>query len=276
MTAVVLRRPSGPEQVAAERHLTGALADLQQAAAVHILLQAEAQAAAAAAAHELRWQGSNGSVGLPAAELQELLEEALRQLTCTEGLELAAAAQLLTHQAEEQAMQQVERQVGAAAAAEPGSDASARAQPEAADLASLLHSPPTAVELELLCLVALLPCWEAVLQRLTRSQGPCKAAGGMGHVFSRNAAAAQAVQLLCSACTEQPDDVLAQHPALLAEVCRCSFRFTCAYAALLARHQRTACEGTRAAAEAARRRVAHAAKHPDHVSSYLLAKGCTL
>lgn len=279
VVAVVLRRPAGPEQAAAERHLTAALACLQRAAAVHGLLLAEAQRAAASAALDLRGWRSNGmghGQALPACEQHQLLEEALRYLTCSQGLQLAAAAQLLTRQAEERGVQEAEQQAGPAAAMAAGVDVPQLAELHGTDLASLLHKPPTALELDLLCLVALLPCWEAVMQRLANLGAPGKAAGSRSHDAATSAAAAHAVQLLCSACTERPDDVLAQHPALLAEVCRGSFHLTCAYAAVLVRHQQAAAEGTRAAAQAARWRVAHAVKHPDHVSSYMLAKGCIL
>lgn len=280
VTAVVLRKPPGPEMAAAERHLTSALAGLQQAAAVLGLLQEELHAAAAAAACNLRCLGSTGSAGqapcLAATERRQLLEEALQHLTCSEGLELAAAAQLLAQRADEKAMQQAQQHTALEGTTEQGSDAALCAQPAGPALAVLVHSPPTALELELLCLVALLPCWEAVLQQLTRPDGHGEARSSWGHDAAGSAAAAQAVQLLCSACGEQPEGVLAQHPALMAEVCRRSFRLTCAYATLLVQHQRAAAEGTRAAAAAARWRVAHAVKHPDHVSSYLLAKGCTV
>jgi ribosomal protein S14 len=128
--------------------------------------------------------------------------------------------------------------------------------------------------------MALLPFWEGTLQRLAEPHTPAaqrpSSPGDGSRQRDAPAGAAQqaaaAVQLLCAACGSQPQAVLRQHPALLAEVCRQSFRFTCAYAPLLAAQQRAAADDTRTAAEAARRQLAHATKYRDHVADYLLAK----
>lgn len=288
MAAVVLRRAPGPQQAAAERALLATLAGLQQTAAVQGLLHGAAQQAAAVAATDLKCRNSDrhsswiGAGALAGAEQRSLLEEALQQLTSS-ALETLAAAQLLLHYAEQQQ---------AAAAVEPaarnaeGTEQALEEQPAPGTLGGLLHSPPTMIELELLCLVVLLPCWEATLRRLARLEGsafqPADAAADSTSSSSGECTAAgsraveQALQLLCTACTSQAEAMLQLHPALPAEVCRRSFSFTCCYAALLEEHQRQAEGDTRTAREAARWRVVHAAKHDDHVTSYLLAKGCTL
>lgn len=258
VTVAVL--PAAPAAAAAaEQHLLAALGGLQAAAAAQELLQQAAQHAAAAAAAQLAaGGGSSSAVGCLPDDRRRLCAEALRHLTSPACLEAAAAAQLLLQYAQ------------------PGEQQQDQQQPSQR-LATLLHSPPTALELELLCLAALLPGWEATLRRLAGllDEPASRAGGSSSGDAAADAAACQAVTLLCDACASQPEAVLGQHPALLAEVCRQSFRFTCAFAPLLVAHLRTAASGTRPTAEAARWRAEHAAKHADHVTDYLLAKGCS-
>lgn len=278
-TAVaVLPAPPG-EQAAAEQQLLSTLGGLQQAAALQSIAHSAAQQAVAAATAQLR-QGYSRSMRFT-AEQQQLREEALQQLTSSTCLQAAASAHLLAQRAQQEA--ESAALAAAAAAAAAGQQAEAPQQAAAQALSGLLHSPHTPLEVELLCLMALLPCWEGTLQRLAelhtaaaqqpRSTGDgssCQQDAPAG--AAQQAAAAAAVQLLCAACASQPQAVLRQHPALLAEVCRQSFRFTYAYAPLLAAQQRAAADDTRTAAEAARRQLAHATKHRDHVADYLLAK----
>ena len=287
MAAVVLPLPPGPRQAGAEGHLLASLSGRLQATAVQAALTAAAQQAAGAAATALqRSAGDVHGTGLAAEERRQLLQEALQELTSSAGLEAAAAAQLLAQRAEQQVeaqQQQEQQQRGSADAANVATQQDGQPE-EAADnvLAALLHSPPTQVEIELLCLVALLPDWEGTMRRLADLQDdtlqPASSGGSSSTacITAGGAAAQQAVQLLCDAAAGQLDALVAVHPALPAEVCRRSFRFTCAWGALLARQQRAAADGTRPAAEVARWRVAHAAKHADHVSDYLRSLGCTL
>ena len=263
-TAAVML-PSPPvQQVAAEKALLDALAGLQHAAAAHGVLHAAAQQAVHHAAARLRLYAGGGgcddsredgrAARLGAAERQQLLAEALQHLTSPASLEVAAAAQLAAQQ-HPPAGRDAEEQRGS-------------------PLASLLHSPPTRLEVQLLCLVVLLPGWEVTLRRLAGLEPGGESLSCGGECGSARAAQ-QAVQLLCGACASQPDAVLAQHPALLAEVCRESFRFTACFAPLLGEDLRAAAADTETAAEAARWRAAHATKHVDHVTDYLLAKGCS-
>lgn len=252
--------PAPPQAAAAaEQHLLAALAELQAATAAQELLQQAAQHAASAAASQLAVGG--GTAACLPSHRRRLCGEALQHLTSPACLEAAAAAHLLLK------------------CAQPGRQQE-QGPEQAVQLAALLHSPRTALEIELLCLAALLPGWEAALRRLAglRDEPPPLArAGGSsgGGDAAAEAAACQAATLLCDACASQPEAVLEQHPALLAEVCRQSFRFTCAFAPLLGDHLRAAAGGTRPAAEAARWRAEHATKHADHVTDYLLAKGCS-
>ncbi|KAL4856900.1 hypothetical protein ACK3TF_002942 [Chlorella vulgaris] len=279
IAAVVL--PSAPEQQKdAERQLIDTLSRLQQQAAVQGILQQAAQQAAAAAAAQLgsrRGCGNEGDNpgdaslrGQEAQQQQQLKEEALRYLTSPACLELAAVAQLLTQRA-----QHAEARQPVAELAEQHQDS----------LAALLHSPATELELELLCWVALLPGWEAALHRLAgfgkgalagrRSSSDSALGESKSSRLHTHAAQQQAMQLLCGACACQPQALLRRcRPELLAEVCRQSFRFTCGYAALLQQQQRAAAEGTEREAAAAKRHLAHATKHCDHVSQYLRAKCC--
>ena len=271
LAAVVL--PSPPhQQAAAEQRLTATLARLQQAAAVHDILHDAAQQAAATARSRMQFGGKSGIGPLGAEEEEQqqqrrqLREEALCYLTSPACLEAAAAAQLLARRAQHN----LERQPGLGAQA----------------LGGMLHSPATQLELELLCLLLLLPGWDAMLRRLAgldeqtlgRSSSRCSGDGGSGSGGggggSSGALARHAAQLLCAACSSQAQAVLQQPPELLAEVCRQSFRFTCSYATLLVEQRRQAAEDTQAAADAARHRLAHATKHRDHVSNYLQAKCC--
>lgn len=267
--AVILPAPP-TQQAAAERQLLAALAGLQGAAAAHSLLASAVQQAAGAAAAQLRYGGGrsissaeSGGSRLPPspAERPSLLAEALEHLTSPARLEAAAAAQLLLQQAERLTQQQQQWP-----------------DEQAPPLARLLHSPPTALESELLCLAVLLPAWEATLRRLAGLDADQHAVSstdadqrGSGCPTSP-AAVQQAVQLLCAACASQPESVLAQHPALLAEVCRHSFRFTACVAPLLARQLSEAAGDTPAVSEMARWRAAHLLKHADHASDYLLVK----
>ena len=264
MAAVVLPGQASPTAAAAaEQHLLAALGALQLAAAAQGLLQAAAQQAAAAAAAQLRWSGRSSS-DAHEAQRRALLAEALQHLTSPACLGAAAAAQLLAQRAQQ------------LAAPQPQADQPqerAHAAPAAA-LACLLHSPPTQLEVELLCYVALLRSWEAMLVRLAGIDAPCSLRLAGSSASGSSDAAQQAQQLLCSACSTQPQAVLAQHPALLAEVCRASFRFAAAYAPLLAGQLVAAADDTRSAAEAAQWRAAHATKHADHVSDFLRAKLC--
>lgn len=261
--AVILPAPPA-QQAAAEQQLLAALAGLQGAAAAHNLLATAAQQAAGAATAQLRYRGSgsssqtgsSGSSGLTPspAERPCLLAEALEHLTSPACLEATAAAQLLMQTAEQQQRQQ-------------------QADEQPPPLARLLHSPPTALEVELLCLAALLPSWETTLQRLAGLAADQQEAGS-SDTFScqPSPAVQQAMKLLCTACASQPATVLSQHPALLAEVCRRSFRFTAGLAPLLARQLAEAAGDTPAVLQAARWRAAHLLKHADHASDYLLAK----
>lgn len=263
VAVVLLPSQSNPAAAAAaEQHLLAALGGLQQAAAAQGLLQVAAQQAAASAASHLRL-GSHADA--PTAERHSLLAEALQHMTSPACLEAAAAAQLLAQRAHQ------------LAALPPPAGQPQEHEPEAAALKGLLHSPPSQLELELLCYMALLPSWEAMLARLAglaaptgqqcgSSSGNCSPSSGI------LSAVQQAVQQLCAACRGRPDVVLSLHPALLAEVCRVSFRFAAVYAPVLAAHLAAAVDDTRSAAAAARWRAAHATKHADHVSDYLQAK----
>ncbi|KAI7842689.1 hypothetical protein COHA_003620 [Chlorella ohadii] len=263
-TVVLPSQASPVAAAAAERHLLAALGTLQQAAAAQRLMHAAAQQAAAAAARQLRW--SSYSDAAAAAERSALLAEALQHLTSPASLEAAAAAQLLAQRAQQLA--------ALPPPADPLQGQDQRPQPTA--LEGLLRSLPSQLELKLLCYVALLPSWEAMLARLAGLAAPTaqqRVGSSSGSSSSGSPdAAQQAVQLLCAACKERPDAVLALHPALPAEVCRISFRFAAAYAPLLASHIAAALDNTRSAAAAARWRVAHATKHADHTSDYLQAK----
>lgn len=258
---VVLPNQATPAvAAAAERHLLAALGALQQAVAAQGLLRAAAQQAAAAAAGQLHLGSSFRGA---AQERHALLAESLQHLTSPAALEAAAAAQLLVRRM---------HQLGAVTPAD-GQKQVQEHDPQAAALAGLLHSPPSQLELELLCYMALLPSWEAMLARLAGLAAPpdqqCSRGGSHG-------AAKHAVEQLCGACREQPDAVLALHPALPAEVCRVSLRFAAAYAPLLEAHLAAAMDDTRSAAAAARLRAAHATKHADPASDYLQAKLCAL
>ncbi len=257
-TVVLPSQASPVAAAAAEQHLLAALGTLQQAAATQQLMHAAAQQAAAAAAGHLRLSSYSNAA---AAERCTLRAEALHHLTSPASLEAAAAAQLLVQRA---------RQLAAPPPpADPQQGQEQRPQPT--ELGGLLRTLPSQLGLELLCYVALLPSWEAMLARLAGLAAPT-AQQRPGSSSGSSSAALQAVQLLCAACKERPDAVLALHPALPAEVCRISFRFAAAYAPLLASHIAAALDNTRSAAAAARWRVAHATKHADHTSDYLQAK----
>lgn len=277
MAAVVLPAPPN-QQLAAEQQLLAALAGLQAAAAAQGLLHSAAQKAVGAAAAQVLYTSSSSSCCAVAggdslvplsAERPILLAEALEHLTSPACLEVAAAAQLLLQHA------------GRLTAQPQQDEATHQQQDQQPPLGRLLHSPPSRLEVQMLCLAALLPAWEATLRRLAGLDDVCRhGAGSNGSSNSSStsstssaaATAHQAVHLLCSACASQPEALLAQHPALVAEVCRQSFRFTACFAPLLAGHVAEAADLTRAAAEAARWRAAHMTKHADHVTDYFLLK----
>ena len=279
-TAVAVLAAAPEQQAEAEHQLLATLGDLQQAAALRSISHSAARQAVASATAQLGC-GEGTSSLQPAPEQQKKLrKEGLQHLTSPACLEAAAVGQLLANRLHQQmALVAAAALPSAGAQQQPEAQHPPEAQQTAAQaLSSLLHSPLTQLELELLCLVALLPCWEGMLQRLAGLDTTAERPSSSTHqreTPTRTAgqqAAGAAVQLLCAACSSQPQHVMRQHPALLAEVCRQSFRFTCAYARLLASQQRAAAEDTLAAAQAARWRLAHATKHRDHVSDYLLAK----
>ena len=269
MAVVVLPSPA-ERQATAEQQLVATLSRLQQAAAVHSIMHGAAQQAAAAAATSLCTAGGLCQAGV--RHRRQLQHEALQQLTSPACLEAAAVAQLLAQRAQHHL----------------GSGDQPRGTGWGQAVGALLHNPPTQLELEVLCLLVLLPCWEAVLARLADADAPtnrhsCSPGGSASAIVQATvdaatcntdgikAAAQEALQLLCTACGAQPDAILRLHPALLAEVCRQSFRFTCCYAALLAQQQEEAVQGTATEADAARWRLAHATKYSDHVTDYVLA-----
>ena len=210
MAAVVLPSPD-ERRAAAERRLLAALAGLQQAAAVQSLMAGAAMQAAAARAAQLRHH-SSGNGGSERDRLR-LMVEALQHLTSQACVEAAAAAQLAADRVHHygvplDSLLLLQQPQSSLAAAEEVTAAAATA---------------IELEVEVLCFVALLPSWEAMLRRLARPDdaGPCR-----GPPAASDVAARQALQLLCAACGSEPTAVLAQHPALLAEACRPSFPLT--------------------------------------------------
>jgi hypothetical protein len=194
------------ERAAAEADLVEVLAHLGQqqvlGLAVGALLEearatAVALAASAPATEELR-------PDLNLTKRASLRQAALRYFTSGPTLAAAAAAQLLL------------QGLGAGSVTPHG----------------FLGTPPLLLEVEVLCLAILVPTWEQVLHRLQQGSRPPNstiALDGQGQLAARQ----WLVQLLCQLCNSHCQLLLQLPPALLAEVCRESFHFTCRFTSQL-------------------------------------------